>query len=67
MPESIPTFSVVIPLPQGHPVVEAMHSVLKQTYLEFELVVVDNGLADGGAGLVEGIRDPRIRLVSHAT
>jgi len=63
-PVSIPTFSVVIPLynKERH-VARAIQSVLNQTCPDFELIIVDDGSTDGGVGLVEAIRDPRIRLV----
>ncbi len=46
---------------------EAIRSVLAQTLGDFELVVVDDGSADGTAAVVEGLarQDSRVRLVQH--
>jgi GT2 family glycosyltransferase len=42
---------------------EAVDSVLRQTWRDFELVVFDDGSDDGSAELVAAIHDPRLRLV----
>lgn len=55
----IPTYNRVQLLPQ------AIHSVLKQTELDFELIVCDDGSTDGTAELLMHYTDPRIHYIRH--
>lgn len=41
----------------------AVNSVLKQTYADLELIVVDDASTDGTAELMAGVTDPRVRYV----
>ena len=60
----MPRFSVVMPLYNKAPYVrKAMESVVGQTYIDWELVVVDDGSTDGGGEVVTSIDDDRIRLL----
>jgi glycosyltransferase involved in cell wall biosynthesis len=43
----------------------AIASLLAQSYADFELIIVDDGSADGSAAVAEGFADPRIRLVRN--
>ena len=57
--------SVIIPLYNKEKYIDtAIRSVLKQTYAQFEIVVIDDGSTDRGADLVKAIDDSRIRLIS---
>jgi len=63
---SAPKISVVIPLYNKAPHIKrALESVLAQTVREFEVLVVDDGSTDGGAEIVKGFTDPRLRLISQ--
>lgn len=56
--------SVVIPLyNKKESIAHTLECVLKQTYQDFEVVVVDDGSTDGSAEIVEGVADGRIRLI----
>lgn len=62
-----PTVSVVMPVYNVEAYVgEAIRSVLDQSFRDFELIVVDDGGADGSIEICRGYSDPRIRIVSQA-
>lgn len=59
--------SVVIPLYNKGPYIEeALASLLAQTHVEWEVIVVDDGSSDDGAQRVRACRDTRVRLISQA-
>jgi glycosyltransferase involved in cell wall biosynthesis len=59
--------SVVIPLyNKAQSVLAAVGSVLRQSYADFELIVVDDGSTDSSASVIAGIGDRRLRLVGQA-
>lgn len=43
----------------------AVRSVLRQTFSEFELLIVDDGSTDDLAGAIESFEDPRVVLIRH--
>jgi glycosyltransferase involved in cell wall biosynthesis len=47
-------------------VLASVGSVLRQTFAEFELIVVDDGSTDASVRTVAGLGDPRLRLVGQA-
>jgi glycosyltransferase involved in cell wall biosynthesis len=62
--DGTPPISVFIPLNnRAGGIRTAIDSVLKQSFSDFELIVVDDGSTDGGAAVVEAFDDPRVRLV----
>ena len=59
-----PVFTVIIATYNRQKLLpRAVDSVLKQTFGDFELIVVDNGSTDGTKSYVEGIEDPRVRYM----
>jgi glycosyltransferase involved in cell wall biosynthesis len=44
---------------------ESVGSILGQTLREFEFLVIDDGSSDGSAAYIEGLGDPRVRLIRH--
>lgn len=59
-------FSVIIPLYNKAPYVrKAVESVIKQTFGNWELIVVDDGSTDGGDDVVRSFSDNRIRFVKQ--
>ena len=61
-----PRVSVVLPVRDAVATVErAARSILDSTLRELELIIIDDGSADGSADLVRQISDPRLRLVQQ--
>lgn len=57
-------FSIIMPLYNKAPYVrKAVESVVRQTFADWELIVVDDGSDDGGAELVKAFSDTRIRMI----
>jgi glycosyltransferase involved in cell wall biosynthesis len=62
-----PHISVVLPTyNRGHVLPRAIGSVLRQTYQDFELLVIDDGSSDDTEKLISKYSDARIRYVKHA-
>jgi glycosyltransferase involved in cell wall biosynthesis len=61
-----PAISVIIPVFNRASLVgRAVASVLRQSFGDLELVIVDDGSADDLAGALARFADPRIRLIRH--
>lgn len=61
-----PRVSVLMPVYNGEAfVAEAIESILRQTYANFELLIVDDGSVDNSRAIMEGFSDNRIRLIRN--
>ena len=64
MNEKIPKVSVVIPTyNRGHLVSQALHSVLAQTYQDFEIIVVDDASTDNTEKVVKCFNNEKIKYL----
>lgn len=66
IPEYSP-LSIVMPVynvPAGY-LQEAMDSILDQTFVDFELIIVDDGSTDDSISIVKSYNDSRIRLIQN--
>jgi glycosyltransferase involved in cell wall biosynthesis len=61
-----PRFSVIVPAFNAAATVSAaVHSALSQTRTDLEVIVVDDGSADGTPDVVKRIADPRVSVLSQ--
>jgi hypothetical protein len=59
-----PRVSVVLSVHNGAAdLPTAVDTILKQTFADFELIAINNGSGDGTAALLDGLRDPRVRVI----
>jgi len=59
-------FSIIIPLyNKERYILKAVWSVLNQTFSDFELIIVNDGSTDNGLGVVQQIKDDRIRIIDQ--
>ncbi|KAF6573725.1 glycosyltransferase family 2 protein [Paenibacillus sp. FSL M8-0228] len=64
----MPRASVILPVYNTVSFVwEAIHSILAQTYSDFELIIIDDGSTDGSAFVISQITDPRVVKIFHST
>ena len=65
---ALPRVSVCIPVYNGgRYLAETIHSVLDQTYRDFELVVLDNASTDATGRIARSFGDPRVRVETNST
>ena len=58
----MPFFSVIIPVFNKEKFIEAtLKSVLNQIFIDFEILIINDGSTDNSAQLIKGFDDPRIR------
>ena len=62
----MPTISVIIPAYNAEKTIfETIDSIRKQTFEDFEIIVIDDGSEDKTLEIVESIADERIKLFSY--
>lgn len=67
MNNTVPFFSIVIPTyNHAHFIKRCLDSILNQSYLNWEAIVVNNFSEDNTIEIVEGYKDPRVRLINNA-
>lgn len=58
--------SVIIPVYNGEKTIrETIESVLNQTFLDFELIILNDGSQDSTLDVVSSIQDSRLKVFSH--
>lgn len=63
MSEPTPAVSVILPVYNGEGfIAEAVDSILRQTFSDLELIVVDDGSDDGTTSVLASFEDPRLRV-----
>ena len=61
-----PTVTVLMPVYNGERYLRpAIDSILRQTFTDFELLIVDDGSVDRSCAIAESYRDRRIRIVRN--
>jgi glycosyltransferase involved in cell wall biosynthesis len=61
---TIPRVSVVLSVHNGAAdLPKAVDTILAQTFSDFELIAINNGSTDGTAAVLDGLRDPRMRVI----
>lgn len=61
------TVSIILPTRNRASMLKrAVKSVLQQTYVDFELIIVSDGSTDETEQVVAGFEDRRIRFLKHA-
>ncbi|MBD2305937.1 glycosyltransferase [Chroococcidiopsis sp. FACHB-1243] len=62
----MPTISVIVPAYNSqNTILETIASIQKQTFTDFELIVIDDGSSDRTLELIQTVRDPRIQVASY--
>lgn len=68
MPLNIPTITVVLPCYNAESLIgKAIDSIVKQSYKDWELIVVDDASTDSSVERVKTFKDKRIKLIQLAT
>ena len=67
MAAASPQVTVLLPVRNGSVhLAAALESIFAQTFTDFELLVIDDGSTDRSPEILRRVRDPRLRVVTHA-
>lgn len=59
-----PEVSIILPICNGSAYLsETLHSLLSQTFVDFELLAIDDGSTDDSSDIVRSFSDDRVRLI----
>ncbi len=62
----MPKLTVLMPVYNGQRYLrEALESILRQTFSDFEFLIVDDGSQDGTSAILRSYRDDRIRVIEN--
>ena len=68
VPEYSPKVSVIMPVYNGQDFLsEAIESILDQTFIDFEFIIIDDGSTDNSLNIIKTYNDPRIIIVCNET
>ncbi len=68
MENNRPFFSVIIPTyNRGHLITKSIDSLLSQTFLDFEIIIVDDASTDNTGKVIHAINDDRISYILNLT
>lgn len=63
---AMPKISVVLPVFNAQDfLIDAVQSVLDQTFSDFELLLIEDGSTDNSLKILKQIKDDRVRLIEH--
>ena len=66
MRREYPLVTVLMPVYNGQDFLcDSLHSILKQSYKNLEVLIIDDGSTDESATIIRSFKDPRIRLEQH--
>ncbi len=64
--EEQPLVSIIMPVYNGSKTIQrAIQSIINQSYINWELITIDDGSTDNSAEIIRSFNDPRIKLIQQ--